>query len=308
MFWAISGFIFFWRYAKPIHARSVDGGKFFVWRLSRLYPLHVLTLGAVVLLQTLYLRNHDEPFVFPLEGLNLQLLFASNWTPFLPKTFNGPIWSVSVEVLVYALFFVVVRLMRPGLSACLGPCLLAIAFSLLPIAIYAIDLVHCAILFFAGGCCCLLIERLDSAARRKFFWLAVGAATLSFLLAFRNGLGDEHASSAAVMVFTLSTVAAFALIDNVLPLDLTPAARLGDLTYGSYLWHFPLQLALVLMTDALGLSRNVFFSPAPLILWLVATFVAAHLSHRLFERPFQESIRRAYRRMSPATAKAPLKP
>jgi peptidoglycan/LPS O-acetylase OafA/YrhL len=173
VFWAISGFIFYWRYADPIHSRAVDGGRFFVWRLSRLYPLHILSLGAVALLQTLYLRHHDEPFVYPLEAINLQYLFASNWTTLSPKTFNGPIWSVSVEVLIYAIFFFIARLLRPSLVSCLGVCVIAAAISFARFAIYFSDLLECAILFFGGGFFCVLIARLDSAARRKLFWLAV---------------------------------------------------------------------------------------------------------------------------------------
>ena len=33
----------------------------------------------------------------------------ANWIDKIPMTFNGPIWSVSVEVLVYAFFFPLCR-------------------------------------------------------------------------------------------------------------------------------------------------------------------------------------------------------
>ncbi|WP_374547573.1 acyltransferase family protein [Rhodoblastus sp.] len=308
LFWAISGFIFYWRYAEPIHARAVDGGKFFVWRLSRLYPLHLLTLGAVVLMQALYLRHHDEPFIYPLEAVNLQFLLASNWIALLPKTFNWPIWSVSVEALIYAIFFLAARRLRPGLGSCLGLCALAIALSFAPFAPYLSDLLHCAMLFFAGGFVCLLIARLDRAARRKAFWLAVGIAALSAPLAFRHGLADEHPDVASGVALSLAIVVGFALIDHVVRFDLRRFARLGDLTYGSYLWHFPLQLALVVTTDALGLGRELFYSPLLLILWLAMTFALAYGSHRLFERPAQDAIRRAWRRLAPAPAAQRLAP
>jgi peptidoglycan/LPS O-acetylase OafA/YrhL len=44
IFWGISGFIFFWKYAKVIEQKALNAKHFFVLRFSRLYPLHLLTL------------------------------------------------------------------------------------------------------------------------------------------------------------------------------------------------------------------------------------------------------------------------
>jgi peptidoglycan/LPS O-acetylase OafA/YrhL len=48
--WCISGFIFFWKYRDAIADRSIGCGRFFVFRLSRLYPLHLVTLALVAIL------------------------------------------------------------------------------------------------------------------------------------------------------------------------------------------------------------------------------------------------------------------
>src|ERR1700722_15997927 len=40
IFWMISGFIFLWKYSKPINEGIVSAYQFFVLRFSRLYPLH----------------------------------------------------------------------------------------------------------------------------------------------------------------------------------------------------------------------------------------------------------------------------
>lgn len=39
----------------------------------------------------------------------LQLFVASDWGLQAGDSFNGPIWSISVELLVYVIFFVVLR-------------------------------------------------------------------------------------------------------------------------------------------------------------------------------------------------------
>ena len=54
VFWAVSGFIFFWKYKAPLASRLVHARAFFVLRFSRLYPLHLFTLGVMVLLVAFY--------------------------------------------------------------------------------------------------------------------------------------------------------------------------------------------------------------------------------------------------------------
>ena len=62
-FFLLSGFIFFWRYRESIKDKMVSARAFFVKRFSRLYPLHVLTLLIVALLQMLYFSRENTSFV-----------------------------------------------------------------------------------------------------------------------------------------------------------------------------------------------------------------------------------------------------
>src|SRR5262249_2552453 len=64
IFWCISGFIFFWKYREAIADRSVDGWSFFVFRFSRLYPLHAATLLSVALLQPVFAAVNGHFFVY----------------------------------------------------------------------------------------------------------------------------------------------------------------------------------------------------------------------------------------------------
>ena len=64
LFWCISGYIFFWKYRDAIHDRSTGGWTFFVLRLSRLYPLHLVTLLLVAILQPIYFGLNGYFFVY----------------------------------------------------------------------------------------------------------------------------------------------------------------------------------------------------------------------------------------------------
>jgi peptidoglycan/LPS O-acetylase OafA/YrhL len=118
IFWCISGFIFFWKYRDAIADRSVGGWRFFVLRFSRLYPLHIATLLLVALVQPLYFNLNGYFFVYQDNDLLHflpQLLMASNWGFQDVLSFNGPIWSISIEVLVYFFFFIMLLATRSWL-------------------------------------------------------------------------------------------------------------------------------------------------------------------------------------------------
>ena len=69
-----------------------------------------------------------------------------------------------------------------------------------------------------------------------------------------------------------------------------------DLTYAFYLVHFPIQLATVLVIDALGFSRDLFLAPWPLAAssWEVSDWPQS--SFRVFEMPAQDALRAAWLR------------
>jgi peptidoglycan/LPS O-acetylase OafA/YrhL len=70
------------------------------------------------------------------------------------------------------------------------------------------------------------------------------------------------------------------------------ARHLGDASYGIYLWHFPLQLALVLLIDETLGSRAIARQPAFLLFFVGASILAGFASHRWFERPAQRWVLR----------------
>jgi hypothetical protein len=66
-----------------------------------LYPLHIVTLIIVAPLQYIYLQTHGQYFIFSESASSfIAQLFASSWFNWRTASFNGPIWSISVEILV----------------------------------------------------------------------------------------------------------------------------------------------------------------------------------------------------------------
>ena len=86
-------------------------------------------------------------------------------------------------------------------------------------------------------------------------------------------------SVAAAVLIAAAVLTPDGLVARALALE--PLGSVGRLSYGLYLWHWPLYL--LLTSSRTGLS-----GPDLLVVRLVATFAAAAVSDRLLERPIRE--------------------
>ena len=97
-FWCISGFIFFWKYSEII--KVMNSFQFFKIRFARLYPLHLLTLIFVIILQYFYFLETDKVFLDLKNDLYhffLQIFMASYWGFEVGHSFNSLIWLFQLK-------------------------------------------------------------------------------------------------------------------------------------------------------------------------------------------------------------------
>jgi peptidoglycan/LPS O-acetylase OafA/YrhL len=294
VFWCISGFIFFWKYRDAIADGAVSGYKFFVLRASRLYPLHFVTLLLVAVLQLAYFQQHQFHFVYgnhDLPAFLSHLFMASNWLPSQGWSFNGPIWSVSLEVLVYIVFFCAARFI--GRGAWLAAAILGVCVAL---RLAGVDnsLLRCLAFFYAGGLVAVLAERLDALGWRArgmlaaALWVAVVGA-VSFQMQIHKAPWFKWEYFLLLYVPALLYVASADV--KLGPVLTRWIETLGNMTYSSYLLHFPVQLAIAVIFAALGLSMPM-LSGWFLVLYLGVVLGLAPLVYRHFELPMQQAIRR----------------
>jgi peptidoglycan/LPS O-acetylase OafA/YrhL len=295
IFWCVSGFIFFHQYGAIIASRGVTAGRFFWLRFSRLYPLHLLTLLAVAGLQLAYHSIHGSYFVVAINDLKhfgLNLLFASHWGLQNGFSFNAPVWSVSVEILVYAFFFAATWLLRVDffitivwLLACAG---------LNHLLGYEGVFVRCLFYFYAGGLSCLSYQWLAGQSRSRRI-AAGAAATASLLWCLRRFQVTDNLD---LWVLNLGTPLALLAAALASPLVKGRGAQLadylGNLTYASYLGHFPLQLAAMLLLGLLGAPRDLALSPWFLLVYLAVVLGASRAIYLWIELPAQAHLRRRF--------------
>ncbi|TDP83039.1 peptidoglycan/LPS O-acetylase OafA/YrhL [Aquabacterium commune] len=291
VFWALSGFIFFWKYAQPVQRGEVSAWRFAVLRFSRLYPLHIATLLAVAAMAWWYRQQHGVDYVYQFNDwphFALQLLLASDWPGRSEWSFNGPIWSVSIEVLVYGLFFALCRLGLTRWWQVLG--IIGVAGAVYASKRTEHPIVLCVFFFYLGALTHLAHEALGRLGPR--LQQALLAAGVLLLVA---GTAVTALGALRPMFYTalLAPLAMLLLLRWVRPASPSVSgliATLGNTTYASYLLHFPLQLLVANLSGGQP-ERLPLASPAWLLGYLALTFGLAVWVFRRFEVPTQAALR-----------------
>jgi len=296
-FFSLSGFIFYWLYSDAVKNRRCSAWEFCVLRFARLYPLFFATLVVVGVLQAIHYWKTGSTFVYENNDIRhfvLNLFLVPYWGFENGFSFNGPAWSISTEVGLYVVFFVLTSLGFQGWKS-----LLVFLFTIPVLERSGIDRRWSIPLesFFAGGLAChairfYLSSRLKSSAGN---WLVFSSAAAIWLVLV---LGEpatfarfDHHRLYARLLFPL-TIMALVISDRPLGRKLVPFRWVGDISYSSYLIHFPLQILFVLVFVMCGWEREAFYSPTTLIVFFLVLLPASYLVFHGFERPLQNAIRK----------------
>jgi len=294
LFFVLSGFIFFYQYADQIRTRSISAYRFFVLRFSRLYPLHFVTLLFVAIGQAVSNSIDGQPVVYACNDAPrflLNVFFATNWIPgkWVCLSFNGPVWSLSVEVFLYMLFFIF-SLMCPNrwysrfIAVAAAIALAITVYNLNRFYLFGLPL----LCFFSGGTVFLLWERMHERSWSPIFASSIALAIILVAsCAFNFLLPNERILYSVVfpaMVF-------FLVVLQDAFLDIGKSSKvIGDISYSTYLLHFPVTLILVLSNKA-GLTAFDFHLNSTWIFYLLVVIGLSIVMHYFFERPAQKFLR-----------------
>jgi peptidoglycan/LPS O-acetylase OafA/YrhL len=293
VFWCISGFIFFWKYGHVVSQRRLGGYKFFILRFSRLYPLHFATLLFVAAMQGVYFARNQAYFIYPTNDtvhFILQLFMASNWAPQSLESFNGPIWSISIEVLVYCVFFLSLRYISD--SAVSVGAMFALSALILFSKISVHPVFSCLMFFYLGCLTAIVYSRVRDAPPYR---AAASAAALAAIAAV-IGLQFLFAVKPIYFLLILSPALIFLCVRHMPSTRLTSGALVvaGSMTYSSYLLHVPIQLTAATLATYLNwripvYSRTLFLS------FLAGTLLLSFYCFKYFEMPAQTYLRRRFK-------------
>ena len=299
----ISGFVF-----THVYLRRPTGLRdFWVARIARLYPMHLAMLLTVAALQwaswqvvgawQIYGNNDARHFA-------LQLVMAGSWSTLSRGlSFDGPIWSVSFELVAYVAFFASLGLLRRGgIAVAAAGCGLAAwlqGADWIDPPLLRLSTFGCVAYFYWGVCLWFAVAACARAKGQIQATLIAGLAcslVAATAVAWRAGL-----AAPAVALASAALVAGAAGLDmrrsgRASPAGAGPFEALGDMSYSLYLVHVPLQMALLTGIDLVAPGdRSVADAAWLLPAWLAASCLAAHWAHRWLERPAGRALRRLAR-------------
>lgn len=292
IFWMISGIIFYQVYYKVIVDKDISFLTFLKYRFTRLYPIHLLTLFTVMVLQSIYYKNNLNYFIYynnDFLHFILNIFMINFWNPKFGLSFNGPFWSVSVEIFVYIVFFIF------SFMNLLNSIYRLFLFLILFFFFYCFGILspfyECFLFFFTG---CFLVSILNTYSLKHVLSFLIVNFLLSMLITKNVHLKNEYLQRILNCIFELNIsvliITIFSIIFNKSNFRFQKFSRyLGNMTYSIYMIHISLQLILVILFYNKGHSyflTEIFFIKYISICLFISFFI-----YKYYEKKVQNILR-----------------
>ncbi len=283
MFWTISGFVFAFVYLNK--SNKISSKDFFINRFCRLYPLHLLTLLIVAFLQIISMKLNGSFQIYngnDFYHFIINLFFVNGWGFSKIPSFNNVTWSVSIELIIYFIFFISIIYLNKfnfKFIICVYIILLFLDKNFEIDNFYKIAFFDCCRLFFSG----ILVYYLYIKVDKKFYLYM-----FSTILICASFIG-----SLKIFILFPSIVLFLALLGTPNNLKLRSFLQAnGDLTYALYLLHIPTQILIILIIGHFNISYEIFLNKYFFIFYIFLLIFISHLSFKFFENPLNYGLRR----------------
>lgn len=294
IFWCISGVVFFYNYLDKILEKKITFVNFLKLRFSRLYPLHFATLIIVLILHYIYedLNGSSFVYIYDVKHFILNLFFINGWGLEDQFSFNGPTWSVSIEISIYIIFFITFFYLRIYVGFLFSIILFILIYF---VSLADGNMAYALFYFFIGGLISIskysAHKIFSSNLIKKYFFYILGIfISLGIIFTLNNSFLYEKFFLPLIIIFL---VYFFVLINQIFTYNEKIWSLLGNLTYSSYLIHFPIQLSLMIIFKIFNIEINI-ESIGLFLFYIVTTLIISFFVYKNYEIPMQKYIRSKY--------------
>lgn len=256
----LSGFILMYVYENRLISNTITKREFFIKRLIRVYPLHLITLIVSVFF---VLNEINQNFLLFISKFVANLFLLQAFVPYndVYFSFNGVSWNVSVLLFCYFLFpFIVPLLARISLRK------------------FTFFIISSVVVIF------ILMLFLPLKYHHAFFYISPFFRIFDFIFGiflfrlvnvnFKNQFNYNLLEFVSLLLFFT-----FFLLANLFPEYLLPFG------YSIYFW-IPLGILILVFNYEKGFVSN-FILKRPFFLFLGTLSYPFYMSHQLFIRIFE---------------------
>jgi peptidoglycan/LPS O-acetylase OafA/YrhL len=311
LFFVISGFIFVHTYYDKVATGLVSAREFFLKRVARLMPLMVFSstlLFGIQIVSLLFGRGlffagvsvTVSDYIFSIFFLQAAIL-----SPGL--ALNGPAWSLSCEVLMYSLFFLLAfkskHLTKYFLLGCVILLLCGVAISRLNFEILFLNsMVARALIGFFSGSILYFANKKITGLNKSCAWNLNLKCTILLVLILVALLGVQFGSdflgsnTVTYCLLIFPAVIFLALNSKLLSwfLNLRPFRFLGEISYSVYLMNFPLIALFLSLAEFMNLNPD-FYSKKILLVFVIFSTSLSYITYKFFEKPMNKLLRAKFK-------------
>ncbi len=303
-FFTLSGFVFMHVYSARIINHNITFEKYLVFRIARLYPIHLITLFVAAIGHYFYFKWYGAHFMYAHNDVFhfiLNILFLQGGMLETSYSFNGPSWSIAIEVIGYILFFYVLHRFGKTRQQYILSFIFFILIGLMlqkqgVKIVFFNQLTARLFVGFFVGCILYNLNFILQNSRFKILVLSIIFVMLAFFIHLYNHAGPimvGHANNYTLFVFPAIIILCLHLPPLKFLLSIRPLTFLGNISFSVYLWHFPIQLFIKNIDPRFQLnidySSKIFF-----LLYALAIIMASVISYFMLELPIQAYIRKRY--------------
>jgi peptidoglycan/LPS O-acetylase OafA/YrhL len=264
----------------------------------------------VAILQTIsiYTFNHtQENYLNDFYHFILHILFASDWGFQKDWSFNTPIWSVSIEIPIYFLFFFSLFYLKK-FNFLFPIILVTIFYYIFPSLINFVEnkemiklnkwqnlavfnFPTCIFYFFLGSFILFFLKKYFKHCK-KLFILSFISILISIFLLNSNDLNYIYLKRifpSTVVLFT-SLIVFFATIDEIFPRYFKKIILFSSTSYSIYLIHFPLQLIILILFEKYLFNLEIFKNLIIFFIFILILQIISIFSFKYFESPVRKYI------------------